>query len=350
MVKTRSTRPLAAAFLAAALALGAAETAAAGGGAQKEPPPSYKVGLLLPGPVNDGGWNASAYEGIMEIRDKYPGVLVSYQENIPPSDFEELFRAYASQGYSLVFGHGYEFGDAAVKVAKEFPRVKFCVTSSDIAVPPNVGSVRGNYREMGYLLGIVAGGMTKTNVVGAVGGMDIPSISEPAAAYAAGVAAVNPAAKVLSVTTGSFEDAARAKEAALALIEQGADILFQNADQAGFGVFEACREKGALALGAIGDQAEIAPDTVLTSGVCSLGKGMLTVFDLLMEGAWEPGAYIVGAAQGAVYPAPFRNFDSRVPGELKERLAGILEDMKSGAFDAAAFTEGADPNPSRRAR
>jgi basic membrane protein A len=301
--------------------------------------PSPKVGLLLPGPVNDGGWTASAYEGIKAIKNKYPGVQVSYQENIPPSNFEEIFRAYASQGYTMVFGHGYEFGNAAVKVAKEFPQVTFCVTSSDITFPPNVGSLRGNYQEMGYLLGIIAGTMTKTNVIGAIGGMDIPSITEPAAAYEAAAKSINPRVKVVSVVTGSFEDAAKAKEATLAVIERGADIVFQNADQAGLGVFEACKEKGVMALGSIGDQAAIAPDTILTSGVCSLGKGMLTVFDLFAQGNWRPESYVMGAAQDAVYAAPFRNFDSLVPEELKNRLAGIQADMKSGAFDAAAFTE-----------
>ncbi|GHT92992.1 BMP family ABC transporter substrate-binding protein [Spirochaetia bacterium] len=300
---------------------------------------SLKIGLLLPGPVNDGGWNASAFEGITEIKKKYPNAQISYQESIPPSNFEEIFRSYASQGYTMVFGHGYEFGDAAVKVAKEFPNVKFCVTSSDITSPPNVSSLRNNYQEMGYLMGVVAATMTKSNVVGFVGGMEIPSITEPFYAFEAGVKATKPSVRVISVLTGSFEDVAKAKEAALTIIEQGVDIIFQDADQSGFGVFEACREKGVLALGSIGDQAEIAPDNIITSGVCALSKAMVGVFDRVVDGTWGPNPYAMGAKEDAVSVAPFRKFESQVPQALKDQLTKLLADMRSGAFDAVAVTE-----------
>jgi basic membrane protein A len=345
MVKVKKAVFLRAALVLAALVSGAA---AAGCGAEsgarsgaQSGASGYKVGLLLPGPINDGGWNASASEGLNEIKKNYPNVTVSYQESIPPSNYEEIFRAYAAQGYSLVYGHGYEFGDAAVKAAKEFPNVKFCVTSTELTAAPNLCSMRNNYQEMGYLMGIVAGAMTKTNVIGAVGGMEIPSIRDSIIAFEAAAMSVNPGVKVVSVFTGSFEDVAKAKEAALAMIEQGADILFHNADQSGFGVFEACGEKGVPALGAIGDQGNIAPDTILTSGICAVSKGMLAIFDLLVRGKWEPNSYVMGAAQNAVDVAPFRNFDSQVPRELKDLLAKTLGDMKSGAFDAINFTENA---------
>jgi basic membrane protein A len=340
MLKAQKTKILAAAI---ALTILSAGTAAARGDSQSggASSSSYKIGLLLPGPINDGGWNASAYEGLMEIKNKYPDAQISYQESIPPSNYEEIFRNYASQGYTMIFGHGYEFGDAAVKVAKDFPNIKFCVTSTDLTSPPNVSSMRNNYQEMGYLLGIIAGTMTKTNVIGAVGGMEIPSITEPIIAYEAAAKLVNPQIKVIPVLTGSFEDVAKAKEATLTMIEQGADIVFQDADQSGFGVFEACKERGVMALGAIADQASIEPNTILTSGICSIGKGMLAVFDLAVQGTWGPNSYLMGASEDAVNVAPFRNFDSRVPQELKNQITKILADMKSGTFDAVAFTENA---------
>jgi basic membrane protein A len=343
MAKTGKTKVLAAAIVLTVLMTG---IAVAGGGSQPSggasQPSSYKVGLLLPGPVNDGGWSASAYAGLTEIKNKYPDTQISYQESVPPSNYEEIFRSYASQGYTLIFGHGFEFGDAAIKVSKEFPNAKFCITSSDIHFsPPNVSSLRNNYQEMGYLMGIIAGTMTKTNVVGAVGGMEIPSITDPIIAFEAAAKSVNSKIKVIPVLTGSFEDVAKAKEAALTMIEQGADIVFTDADQSGFGVFEACKEKGVLAIGSIGDQAYIEPNTILTSGICDLAKGMLAIFDLVVQGTWEPKPYAIGVAQDAVSVAPFRNFDSRVPKELKDKIAKALADMKSGAFDAVAFTENA---------
>jgi basic membrane protein A len=348
MVKTQKTRILAAAVALAVLVAGAAVTGGCsrskGGASQpagSASSPSYKVGVLMGGPINDGGWNASAYAGLTEIKNKYPDVTVSYQESVPASNFEEIFRSYASQGYSLIFGHGFQFGDAAVKVAKEFPNVKFCVISSDISAAPNVSSMLNNYYEMGYLMGVVAASMTKTKIVGAVGGMEIPSITSALEAYEAGVKSVDPGIRVFPVFTGTFEDVAKAKETALAMIEQGADIVFHDADQSGFGVFEACKEKGVMALGSIEDQGGVEPDTILTSGVCSVSKGMLAVFDQVVQGKYEAKNYVMGAAQDAVDVAPFRNFDSRVPGELKDKIAKILGDMKSGAFDAIAFTANA---------
>jgi basic membrane protein A len=338
MLKTQKTRILAAAI---ALTILAAGTAAARGGSQSSggSSSSYKAGLLLPGPINDGGWNASAYAGLIEIKNKYPDAQISYQESIPPSNYEEIFRTYASQGYSLVFGHGYQFGDAAIKVAKEYPNVKFCIISSDISAAPNVSSMLNNYQEMGYLMGVIAAAMTKTRVVGAVGGMEIPSITSALYAYEAAVKSVDPGIRVISVFTGTFEDVAKAKETTLTMIEQGADIVFHDADQSGFGVFEACKEKGIKALGAIEDQGDVDPSTILTSGICSVSKGMLALFDLVVQGKYEAKSYVMGAAQDAVSVAPFRNFDSQVPRELKDQITKILADMKSGAFDAVAFTE-----------
>jgi basic membrane protein A len=341
MVKTQRTKLLAAVI---ALAVFVTGTAVAGGGSQSQSSASsasYKVGLLLPGPINDGGCNASAYAGLTEIKNKYPDVTVNYQESIPASNFEEIFRSYASQGYSLVFGHGFQFGDAAVKVAKEFPNVKFCIISSEISAAPNVSSMLNNYYEMGYLMGIVAASMTKTKAVGAVGGMEIPSITSALESFEIGVKSVDPSIKVFPVYTGAFEDVAKAKETALAMIEQGADIIFHDADQSGFGVFEACKEKGVMALGSIEDQGNVEPNTILTSGICSVSKGMLAVFDLVVQGKYEAKNYIMGVAQDAVDVAPFRSFDSQVPKELKDKIAKILADMKSGAFDAIAFTTNA---------
>jgi basic membrane protein A len=300
----------------------------------------YKVGLLLPGPVNDGGWNASAYAGLEEIKAKY-NCTVNYQESIPPSNYEEIFRTYASQGYDLVFGHGYEFGDAAVKVSKEFPNIKVCITSTDLTAPPNVSSMRNNYYEMGYLMGFFAATMSKTKVIGAVGGMDIPSISDALEAFEIGAKAADPSVRVYSIMTGSFDDVAKAKEAALTMAEQGADIIFHDADQAGLGVFEACTEKKIFALGAIADQAALAPDTVLTSGINAVSKGMLAVFDLVAAGTWKPESYVMGAAEDAVAVAPFYKFDSQVPQALKAQLEKLLADMKSGAFNATAIVEAA---------
>lgn len=309
----------------------------AGGSQNREPAKQesrkLRVGMLLPGPINDGGWNASAYEGLQDIKVKYPDADVSFQESVPPSNFEEVFRSYASQGYNLVIGHGFQFGDAAIKVSKEFPDVKFCITSTDIFSPPNVCSVRNDTGEMGYLLGIFAAHMTKTKILGVVGGVDIPPIADPVLAFELAVQSVDPGIRVFSSLTGSSEDVPKAKEVALNMIEQGADIVFADANQASLGVFDACREKKAWALAPISDQHSYAPDTILTSGICDVPKAISAVADLVTAGTLEPKFYKMGAAQDAVWLAPYYEFDSQVPQTARDAVAKTLADIKSGAIN-----------------
>ncbi|WP_197686553.1 BMP family protein [Thermanaeromonas toyohensis] len=145
-----------------------------------------KIALLLPGPINDMGWNASAYEGLKQAEKKY-GASVAYVENVAQSDMEENFRGFALQGYDLIIGHGFQFGDAAKKVASQFPKAKFVVTSSNISQPPNVASVNIDNEMQGFIMGAIAALMSKSKVV------------------------------------GNFNDINKAKEMALAMIAQGAD-------------------------------------------------------------------------------------------------------------------------------
>jgi basic membrane protein A len=293
--------------------------------------------MLLPGPINDGGWNASAFAGLEDIKVKYPNADISYQESVPPSNFEEIFRSYAAAGYDLVFGHGFQFGDAAIKVAKEFPNVKFCITSTDIFSPPNVSSVRNDTGEMGYLMGIIAAHMTKTNTVGVVGGADIPPIADPVLAFELAAKSVKPGIRVFSTLTGSSEDVPKAKEVTLNMIEQGADIVFGDANQSSLGVFDACREKGVWALAPISDQHEYAPDTILTSGICNVPKSISAVADLVVAGKLEPKYYQMGAAQEAVWVAPYYKFESQVPQTVKDAVNKAMADMKSGALNVSAL-------------
>jgi basic membrane protein A len=274
----------------------------------------------------------------MEIKARY-GWETSFLENVSPAEAWESFAGFASRGYNVIFGHGFEFGDIALKVAPLFPDTKFIITSSDIALSPNVGSITNNIWEAGYLAGITAAYLSEKRHVGAVGGMNIPSISGSLDAFEAGVASVDAGIKVSIVYSGSFEDVAKAKEAALAIIENGADILFHNADQSAAGVFGACREKGARAIGMIADQAGFASDTIVTSAICAVSASMAAVALYIIDGTWQPRSYSLGVKEGVVSMAPFKSFDAAVPPSLTTALASALDAMKNGTLDARAETE-----------
>ena len=292
----------------------------------------FKVALLLPGTVNDQGWNAKAYEGLMKIEEEL-GAEVAYSESVPASDYEEVFRGYASQGYDMVIGHGFEFGDAAIEVASDFEDVMFVVTSTDIYAEPNVCSLENLNIEQGFLAGVVAALMTETGIVGSVGGMEIPSIVAFNVGFEAGVNYINPEYEALTTYTGDFDDAAKAKEMASAMIANGADIVTHDADGAGLGVLEAAKEAGVYAIGSVGDQADIAPDTIITSAANVMSDAILLSAKLCKEGKLEPINYEFGVADDVIYLTEYRNFDDIVPEEVKQEIAEIEEAIKDGSLN-----------------
>jgi basic membrane lipoprotein Med (substrate-binding protein (PBP1-ABC) superfamily) len=237
--------------------------------------PAFKVALLSPGPVSDAGWNALAYEGLLRIRDEL-GAEIAQVQTKTPAEFEENFRAFARRGFQLVFGHGFEFQDAAAAVAPDFPDTVFITTSGN-TVRPNVAPLRFLLEEATYLEGMLAALLSKTGKAGVVGGMEIPSVKSTILAFEAGAKSVHADFTVTVSYVGNWEDVGAAKEAALALIEQGHDILFHNADAAGLGVFQAAQERGVLAFGANKNQNDVAPDVILASAVADIPRAFVKV-------------------------------------------------------------------------
>ena len=260
-------------------------------------PRPFKVALLTPGPISDAGWNAGAYEGLKAI-EKELGAQVSHVQVKSPSEFEAQFRAYGSGGYSLCFGHGFEFQDAAARVARDFPETVF-VTTSGSRTGPNLAPIVFELEQAAYLCGLVAGRMTKSARCGMVGGVELPSIKSTFVAFEAGVRAGNPGATATAVFTGSFEDVAGAKAAALALIDHGNDFLFQNADAAALGVFLAAAERGVYAFGANKDQNALSP-AVLSSAVIDLPRAFVETARTVKAGAFKGAPVRYGLESGVI--------------------------------------------------
>lgn len=259
-----------------------------------------KVGLVLPGSINDQGWSTSAYLGLQAIEEDY-GCETTYMENVTVASYEESFRSLASAGYNVIFGHGSEFFDAAEIVGAEFPEVAFIVTSTDRYAAPNVASVNTLPTEMGYIGGVGAALASKTGTVGAIGGSSLVSIVGAINAFSAGALATNPDIKILTNMTGDDFDAAKCKEVAQAMIDQGADVIFYDADAAGLGALEACQENGIMAIPAIADASELAPDTVLMSACNAIGQAMDTVVGYIVDGTFTGQYYPMGCDTGCVF-------------------------------------------------
>ncbi|HVN84991.1 MAG TPA: BMP family protein [Candidatus Binatia bacterium] len=236
---------------------------------------SFKVALLSPGPVSDAGWNALAYEGLLMIRDQL-GATISQTQTKTPAEFEEGFRSYARQGFNLVIGHGFEFQEAAAAVSPDFPDVIFITTSGN-TVRKNVAPLRFMLEEATYLEGMLAGLLSQSGKAGAVGGIELPSVKSTILAFEAGAKSVRPDFRVSTSYIGNWEDVGAAKEAALALIQQGADFIFHNADAAGLGVFQAAQERKVYAFGSNKNQNDVAPDVVIASAIADIPRGFVQI-------------------------------------------------------------------------
>jgi basic membrane lipoprotein Med (substrate-binding protein (PBP1-ABC) superfamily) len=279
------------------LACGGRERGAASG------PAEFRVGLLTTGPVSDQAWNAGAYRGLQAIRDSL-GARISNVQTRTPAEIEENLRQYAAQGYDLVIGHGFEYQDPEMRVAPSYPKTAFVATSGD-KTAKNVAGIDFTFSDGAYLAGIVAGGTTKSNVLGVIGGTEIPPVVEAFKAFEAGAKSVNPKVTVVTSYVGNWEDASAAKEQALAQIARGADEIFQNADAAGLGVFQAAREtKGVRVFGSNSDQNSVAPQSTLGSVVIDLPRAFLVIARDVKNGTFNGHVYHLGAREGVVRWVP----------------------------------------------
>jgi basic membrane lipoprotein Med (substrate-binding protein (PBP1-ABC) superfamily) len=316
--------------LVALLALGGCQReqtsqAESGGGA-----PKFKVALLSPGPVSDAGWNALAYEGLLRIRDEL-GAEISQIQTKTPAEFEEGFRDYARRGFNLVFGHGFEFQDAAAAVAPDFPNTVFITTSGN-TVRKNVAPLRFMLEEATYLEGMMAASLSKTGKAGVVGGMEIPSVKSTVIAFTAGARSVNPDFQILSAYIGNWEDVGAAKEAARAQIEQGADFLFHNADAAGLGVFQAAQAKGVRAFGANKNQNDVAPDVVIASAVADIPTAFVQVAREVKDGHFVGHVEKKGIADGVVSLVVNPRLAPTIPAEVSERITTAQKAIVAGTL------------------
>jgi len=259
-------------------------------GANKEVPPAtaeFKVALLTPGPISDQAWNGAAYRGLERIRDSL-GAEISHIQTRTPAEFEENFRQYGARGYRLVIGHGFEFQDAAQRVGKEYPNTIY-VTTGGTGVGANIAALSFAFDEPSYLAGIAAASVTKTGVLATIGGTELPPVEASFRAFADGARSVRPDVTVLSAYLGNWDDAGAGKEQALAHIARRADVLFQNADAAGLGVFQAVREsRGTWIIGSNADQNAIAPSVTLGSVVIDIPHAFLLLAREVKDSTFVP--------------------------------------------------------------
>ena len=244
-----------------------------------------KVTLVLDeGGVNDQSFNQSAWEGALKAKDVY-GVEVNYMEAKQESDYATNIETAIDNESDLVIGVGFKIADAIKEASENYPEQQFAIIDGTYdEIPENVQPILFNEEEAGYAAGLVAANMTKTNKIGFVGGMDIPSVTNFLVGFEKAIKEENKDIEVLSQYANSFTDSSKGREIAEQMIKNKADIIFTAGGGVNFGVFEACKEKNIKAIGVDMPSNYIEPNTIKTSALKNVGVGVeLTIQDLVNE-------------------------------------------------------------------
>lgn len=289
-----------------------------------------KMGLLVPGSVSEEGWNRIGYNALKGV-EKQLGAQISYvelQQN--PASFEKAFYDYASQGYQVILGHGFEFQDAALAVAEDYPNTTFLISSSDIH-EGNVIGLNTDTSQPFYLMGVIAAKMGKK--AGLVGGMEIPPIQQAFAGFKAGARSVDPDFPISEAYIGNFTDTTAAKEAALSMIAQGADFVVPNASGATVGGYQAIAESGAgvKSFSIFSDFTEVAPESILGLYVADYAQGVVEVVRDIREGNPPEANVVFGLKDPKVIKFSFRQDGPvTVPENVQADVAEITAKIAAG--------------------
>ena len=281
-----------------------------------------KVALLLSGAANDQGWNQTAYEGTQKACEKY-GYELAYTENLEVADISAAFADYASAGYDVVIGHGYEFGDPALEVAETYPDTKFICTEAD-ASADNVASYVMACEQTAYVEGIIAASTSESGKLGAIGPIPGDSLVKIINGYEDGAKSVNPDIEVQTAWTNSFVDTQLAQEAAKAMIDNGVDVIKHCANACGNCAMTAAVEAGIWCQGDSYDQSSLAPDNILDSAIYNLDVVIDTALGSVADGSFEGDVYNLGMADGAVEVLLSDNLSDDVKATAQDAIDKIV--------------------------
>lgn len=341
----RARSPRSVSILVALLVVGG--VLAAGCQAKKEEaggkPATLHVGLVFDvGGRGDKSFNDAAAAGL-DSAEKVLGIDAEVMEPGEGGDRESALREFAAKNKDLVIGVGFLFSDDIKNVAKDYPDKKFACIDMNVTpgetLPANVVALKFKEEEGSYLVGALAGLLSKTHKVGFLGGMEIPLIKKFEAGYKAGVAKVAPETKVVvkyAGTTGqAFKDPTKGKELGLAMYGDGADIVFHASGSTGLGMFEAAKEKNGLAIGVDSDQYDSMPGVVVTSMVKRVDVAVYDTIQQTIDGRFPGGqALVFGLKESGVgYVYDARNAP-QIPSEVKAKVDGLRDDLIAGRITA----------------
>ena len=303
-------------------------------GGKKEPEKvmeqkAFKVAAIFQTAIEEP-WDGVIHQACLRAKKEF-GIEYEFTEKIAAADFEKVLREYAERGFDLIVGDAFLAGEEpSRRVAKDYPKIAFAFGSEFGPVSPNYSVFDNWIHEPAFICGVVAGRMTKSNVLGIVAAIPIGEVNRLTNAFKAGALSVNPKVRVKIAYIGGWFDPPKAKEAALAQIEAGADLVFAER----FGVFEACKERGVLAFGNMSDQNQLAPDTVITGPVWDMYPSIKFCIEMVQKGAWvsmDLGEWSM-MAKGGARLAPFHGFENKLPAAVVKEVKDLEQKILNGTF------------------
>ncbi|NSL54118.1 BMP family ABC transporter substrate-binding protein [Uliginosibacterium aquaticum] len=305
----------------AALALTACTLA---GAAHAEEP--LKAGFIYIGPTGDHGWTYAHDQGRKAMEAKFAGkVKTTFVENVPETaDAERVIRDLASKGHKVIFATSFGYMNAMDKVARQFPKTVF-MHATGYKSGKNLGIYDVRTYEGAYMLGVVAGKMSKSGKLGVVGSIAIPEVVRNINAFTLGARSVNPKATTRVIWVNSWFDPGKEREAALALISQGADVLMQNTDSPA--VVQTAQEKGVFAFGWDSDMSKFGGKAQLAASVLNWEVIYSQEVDKVLKGTWKTTDLWYGVKEGAV---TIDNFGPAVPADVKKLAEERRDALKAG--------------------
>lgn len=288
-----------------------------------------KVAFVYIGPVGDAGWTYAHDAGRKAVEAKFGDkVKTTFVENVPESaaDAERVFRDLASQGNKLIFGTTFGYQESMLKVAKEFPDVKF-EHATGFKTADNLAQYDVRTYEGAYLAGVVAGKMSKSGKMGVVASVPIPEVIRNIDSFALGARSVNPNATVKVVWVNKWFDPGKEREAATTLIGQGVDMLMQNTDSAA--VVQTAQEKGVYAFGWDSDMTRFGEKAHLAASVITWGVYYNKIVEDVLNKQWKNGTTWWGLKEGMI---DLKSFNAVVPADVR----ALVEERKKGVIDGTA--------------
>lgn len=258
------------------------------------------------------------------------GIEYTWSESVKSADFARVMREYAEDDYDLIMGDSFGAERIARRVARDYPDTAFTFGSGIGPAEPNFAVFDNWIHEPAYLAGMIAGKLTKNNTIGAVAAMTIPEVNRLCNAFCTGAKEVNPDVKCKFSFIGSFFDPPKAKEAALAQIDQGVDVIYAER----FGVIEAAAEKGIPAIGNMSDQWQLAPETVVTSVVWDMWPTVKQVINVVKADVFTSQDFgqFSYMSKGGSFLAPYHEWEDKLSDEIKTMVETRKQEILDGTF------------------